>query len=452
MSNISYHALEVPWAVRRARILEPDFSSVDKLKAIPGVADAFSRVESKPIVVVLAFKMRNMRGDKVINESIEQKEALLFDRDTTRELGRASWIRGQGEPVFYPAEQAQESVDDILAPIAERFSRAMAGTRHVETPEYTADLSDARKGGEFRVKDVKAVNLEKVRMAFGDVAPNLSLMEFLDPFDQLKDGLDKMPEASGFLATFKEMKLHPELAGKVDDGLLTDATIFIVAEGSDKPLAALRWVAGQGRMFFQNFLDGSSQQPDAILSSIEAKAVSSPYPSQDGSAPVPEAGAEKAAYETPYTVDISENRNAIGFRIMHDKKAAWTKVFDRIRGVAPDLSMWETKVFFDGLTMQPEVRDFMAGFKEMRLHFEFAGNVEIRPVGRAEQNLRRSIMTEATAFLVAESGQKVAAMRWVEGQGRKFFFAHLFGAGEPAGKYRDKSPYKNSHYILHHLL
>ncbi len=234
-------------------LVEPAFGD---MKAVPA-AKAFISSFNEPLI------FREIR--KMDEGHISEKVIFILDKDR-RELGVIRWIGGQGDPFFYHFLGRQESVESILAQVPVPTAPEAPVAAKPAKPEYHVHVSKTRNGDVFRVRK-DGVPFEAL-IDLLTTASTLDLWTVRSRFSALKS----ISEASDFLANFfKNTKLNYELAVKVENNLirsLREAAIYVYAGSSKSPLAVMKYVAGEGSMFFQNLLDEKSQSVDAVLASV----------------------------------------------------------------------------------------------------------------------------------------------------------------------------------------
>ena len=243
---------------------EPTFR---EMMALPEIGDFMSHFKERKLHFEFAAKM---------NSGTLQKAVIIADEDF-RPLAIVRWVNGQGKPFFYhDFSENHSDVGGILASIESKARAAEPGAPAIAVPskegqptnEGWVNLSEACKGGDFRIPDT-GVALQSTIRAFTRVVPDRSFhWAMRERFDAMK----VLSEARDFIAKFKETKLRFELAGKIENEKLVDAAVFIMAGSSRQPVAAMRWISGQGNMFFQNFLLDTPEPVGAVLASIETRA------------------------------------------------------------------------------------------------------------------------------------------------------------------------------------
>jgi hypothetical protein len=250
-------------------IAEPSFKA---MKAIPAAAAFISQLKSKPILRGYAKTSAEMVNDEIMLRKIEhhqyasmvyacdpkmveQKIVLILDKDL-KQLGVIRWIRGQGEPFFY---RTDESVQSVIESAEAKIKKTIT-----ETP-YVVNVSEARRGGEFRIMDDNAISLEKALDEILAVIPNMSVWDVKSKFEALR----ALPEAREFISSFKELKLRLELVGRMEYGFLNEAAVYIMTE-SNQAVAMMKWVFNEGGPVFQNMLVDASQSVNTVLGSLSA--------------------------------------------------------------------------------------------------------------------------------------------------------------------------------------
>jgi hypothetical protein len=194
-----------------------------------------------------------------------EKAILILDKNR-KELGIIRWIGGEGEPFFYHFLGKQESVESILAQVPVPTAPEAPVAAKPAKPEYPVHVSKTRNVEVFKVRkdDMPFESLVNLLIT----ASTLDLWTVRSRFSALKI----ISQASDFLANFKDTKLNYELAVKVENNLirsLREAAIYVYGGSSKSPLAVMKYVAGEGMMFFQNLLDDKSQSVDAVLASLK---------------------------------------------------------------------------------------------------------------------------------------------------------------------------------------
>jgi hypothetical protein len=263
--------------LERARLPEPGFDELKKkLAESPAAAELFSKLEKavlsnhKISSVQIQMSSAGNRGfapdgnggyapyepTDVSAEVLAEEKAIRVLDQENKEVGRLTWVRGQGEPFF--CISGDESVDSLLASVEARVEKAIA-----EAP-YLVNLSGPNSGS-FLIRNEGKANWVVILDEFGTLCPPPSTWDTKRRFDLLK----AQPEIEDFRKKYfegRETKLHIEFAGKVKYGMLSEAAV-ILATGSGQPVAAMMWTT-EG-MFFHNILDEPSQKVDAILRPIE---------------------------------------------------------------------------------------------------------------------------------------------------------------------------------------
>ncbi|MDD5340641.1 MAG: hypothetical protein PHV13_05355 [Candidatus ainarchaeum sp.] len=259
-------------------IPEPTFGM---MKETPAAKEFISHLKSAPVLTEAVRTYGAIAREKqFINETLgdsacdslpegfdklaQQKTILILD-DSHRVLGAIRWIRGEGEPFFVNSFGRAEAVESILAQVPVPAAPDAPATVAVKPakPEYGVRVSETSGDGEFRIHERPGM-LAKTANELHKAAPSLDYWALRSRFDALKS----LSEARDFIAKFRQTTLRYELAGTVMDGRLAEAAVFMFAE-SGQPVAAIRYVRGEGRMFFQNLLDDKSQSVDAVLASLK---------------------------------------------------------------------------------------------------------------------------------------------------------------------------------------
>ena len=127
--------------------------------------------------------------------------------------------------------------------------------------EYGVRMSETPRRGEFRVGNEKS--LTDAVTDFKRVAPMLESCTFGEP--TFKE-MGRLPEVKEFLSHFAEKKLHFEYAAKINSGRLQKAVILV--DENLRPLAAVRWVKGEGKPFFYHGLSDTQFEIGPLLDSI----------------------------------------------------------------------------------------------------------------------------------------------------------------------------------------
>lgn len=269
-------------------LAEPTFT---QMKELPQAAAFISRLKS-PILRQVQRTYGDIANDKLRmdelmdipvamrrpqpEDKVVGQKILLILNENCKPLGVVRWIRGQGDPFFYDLLSKPESVESVLAQVPRPTvseAPAQQAAPAQQNPEYRVCVSKTRNGDVFRVrKDGSSVE------QLSDMLAKVAGLEddawtFRNRFSALKD----LSEARDFIAKFKHTELRYELAGTVSGsgaipfhGWLKEAAIYVIT-GCNRPVAAMRYVSGEGRMFFQNFLNDAPQRVENVLAAIEAK-------------------------------------------------------------------------------------------------------------------------------------------------------------------------------------
>lgn len=256
------------------KIVEPTF---EEMKGIPAVKAFLSHLESEPIMRMTKTTYGDISRNEVVscpsitemppsfNELTQQKAIVILDQER-RTLGAVRWIRGEGDPFFINSFAKAEPVKEVLASIPV----SPPPTPKPRPMGYGVHIS--KTGGEFRIADNGSPTenrklLESTVEAFRTVAPGMSLSAVSERFSALK----AMSDFNDFvrIAKRKCAKVSCELAGRIENGRLVEAAVYVMA-GSDQPIAASRFVREQGMMFFQNLLKDDPKPVDTVLKEAAA--------------------------------------------------------------------------------------------------------------------------------------------------------------------------------------